>query len=334
MPANKDALIRYRAINRCLINKGIASKDALMDVCSEATGHDVSWRTIAEDIRAMRNDLSLGYEAPIENVPNEGYRYSDPDYSIDRIPLNNAELGSLTFAAKLLDQYRDVGIFSTFSGAVQKLSEKLKIRLSESGEEDKKVVSFESSTTDGGGTWIDEILGHIRMKTVIRIEYFSFSSGRQSTHLIHPYFLKEYRNRWYLVGWHEGYSQIRTLALERIDSMEPDYKTAYREQDFDASAYYRNAIGVSVNDTEPVLVRIRILAREWPYVRSQPWHHSLKLEEEANDQVTFSLHVIVNYELKNLLLSYGKSVEVLEPLSLREQIASELKDASHQYGDM
>ncbi len=333
MPANKDALIRYRAINRCLINRGIASKDDLIDACSEATTHDVSWRTIAEDIRAMRNDLSLGYEAPIENVPNQGYRYSDPDYSIDRIPLNNEELSSLSFAAKLLDQYRDVGIFSTFSGAVQKLSEKLMIRLSGTGDDDKKVVAFETSTADGGGDWIDELLGHIRRKTVVRIGYFSFSSGRQSTHLIHPYFLKEYRNRWYLVGWHEAYSQIRTLALERIDSMEPDYTTSYRDQEFDASAYYKNAIGVSVNDSEPVLAKIRILAREWPYVESQPWHHSLKATDKGEEFVIFTLKVIVNYEFKNLLLSYGNSIEVLEPESLRRTIAAEISSASAKYDD-
>ena len=281
----------------------------------------------------MRNDLSLGYEAPIENVPNQGYRYSDPDYSIDRIPLNNEELSSLSFAAKLLDQYRDVGIFSTFSGAVQKLSEKLMIRLSESGGDDKKVVAFETSTADGGGDWIDELLGHIRRKTVVHIGYYSFSSGRQSTHLIHPYFLKEYRNRWYLVGWHEAYSQIRTLALERIDAMEPEYTTSYRDHEFDASEYYKNAIGVSVNDSQPVLAKIRIVAREWPYVESQPWHHTLKLEEKGDDFVTFSLKVIVNYEFKNLLLSFGSSIEVLEPSSLRETIADELRGATSKYDE-
>jgi len=323
--------MRYRAINRCLINNGIASKEQLVNACIEATSHEVSWRTVAEDIRVMRNDLTLGYEAPIENVVNRGYRYTDPEYSIDRIPLNNEELSSLTFAARLLDQYRDVGIFSTFSGAVQKLSEKLKIRLSESGNEREKVVAFESSTTDGGGTWIDELLAHIRRETVIKVRYFSFSSAREATHLIHPYFLKEYRNRWYLIGWHEQYEQIRTLALERIDSLEPDYHTSYRKQAFDANAYYRTAIGVSVHDSEPVHALIQIESREWPYVKSQPWHHSMKLVEDLEEHVVFSLDVIVNYEFKHLLLSFGKAVKVLEPKELRDELAAELSAAARHY---
>jgi len=88
-----------------------------------------------------------------------------------------------------------------------------------------------------------------------------------------------------------------------------------------------------VNDSEPVLAKIRILAREWPYVESQPWHHSLKATDKGEEFVIFTLKVIVNYEFKNLLLSYGNSIEVLEPESLRRTIAAEISSASAKYDD-
>ena len=64
MPSNKEALVRYRAINRCLINNNIATKQVLISACTEAVGALVSWRTIAGDINAMRNNAQLGYMAP------------------------------------------------------------------------------------------------------------------------------------------------------------------------------------------------------------------------------------------------------------------------------
>lgn len=334
MPSNKEAFIRYRAINRCLINGKVVSKEKLIDACSEATSHDVSWRTIAEDIRVMRQDDGLGFHAPIENVVNQGYRYTRDDYSIDNIPLNNEEVDSLGFAARLLEQYRDVGIFSTFSGAVQKLSQKLSIKLQSDEHDIDKVIDFESSTSDGGSTLIDPLMTHIRQKTVLNIRYYSFSSGRESVHTVHPYFLKEYRNRWYLLGWHETYKQMRTLALERIISLEPEYSIVFEKKSFDPAKYYANAIGVSVNNSDVINAKLKVVAREWPYIESQPWHHSMHIIEESKDHVIFGLHLIVNYEFKNLILSFGSGIEVLGPQSLRSEIARDfLRSAEVYKGD-
>lgn len=332
MPSNKEAFIRYRAINRCLINKGLATKEDLIRACSEATSHDVSWRTIAEDIRAMRNDEGLGFEAPIENVVNQGYRYSDPDYSIDLVPLSNEELRSLEFASRLFQEYSQVGIFSTFSGAVERLSQKLSLRIAEENESRLgKIVEFESSTSDGGSGLVDEFIECIRHQIAVRVGYLSFSSRKKSNPMIHPYFLKEYRNRWYLIGWHEEYGEIRTLALERIESLERDYSVNFHRVPFDPAAYYHHAIGISVNNTEPVDALIRVTAREWPYIHSQPWHHSQELISEDSDFVEFRLRIIVNFEFKSLLLSYGSRIEILKPESLRIELAEEYKKAMKIY---
>lgn len=88
MPANKNALIRYNTIDKCLRNRYRRwTIDDLVDACSDALyemegiAKGVSMRTVQGDIQLMRSD-KLGYNAPIEVYDNKYYRYADPDYSI------------------------------------------------------------------------------------------------------------------------------------------------------------------------------------------------------------------------------------------------------------
>lgn len=326
MPSNKEALVRYRAINRCLINNKIAGKEALIEACTEAIGAHVSWRTIAGDINAMRNDEQLGYLAPIKNLKGAGYTYTDEAYSIDSIPLQKEELTAIAFAANVLKQYSHVGLFSTFSEAVEKLSDKVELHIKENDTTALgNIISFEQSTTDGGSRYINEILQHIRQQTTVQIEYHSFSSNSIKTHTLHPYFLKEYRNRWYVIGFHEGYKQLRTLALERMNSITPDYSTTYRVSNFDIQAYYQDAIGISITPGKPQRIVFEVSPKEYQYIQSQPIHPSQKCLSQTTDTVTIELKVILNYELKSTLLSMGSNIKIIEPEVLKSFLLEEAK---------
>ncbi|MBP5424253.1 MAG: hypothetical protein J6Y78_17615 [Paludibacteraceae bacterium] len=94
MPANKNALIRYKTIDNCLRNRFRRwTIDDLVDACSEALydmegiTKGVCTRTVQMDIQIMRSD-KLGYNAPIEVYDKIYYRYADPDYSITEMPLS------------------------------------------------------------------------------------------------------------------------------------------------------------------------------------------------------------------------------------------------------
>ena len=332
MPSNKEALVRYRAINRCLIDNRIASQDALVDACTEAVGAHVSWRTIAGDIKAMRQDEQLGYLAPIKNIKNEGYTYTDKSYSIDSIPLQKEELTAISFAANLLKQYSQVDLFSTFSGAVEKLSDKVDFHIKQNDTTKLgNLISFEKSTTDGGGKYINMLLQHIRHETVVEIEYHSFSSNAVKKHRLHPYFLKEYRNRWYVIGYHSEYKAIRTLALDRMQGIEPFYSETYKSSSVDLHAYYQHAVGVSVTSDKPKRVVFELSPREYQYIQSQPIHSSQKCLHEDGNKVVVELHVIINYELRSTLLSLGSGIKVTEPQELRDFLIEEAKSISQLY---
>ena len=112
MPANKNALIRYRTIDRCLRNRYRRwTLDDLVDACSDALydmegiAKGVSARTVQGDLQIMRSD-KLGYYAPIEVYDNKYYRYADPDYSITNTPISTEDYNLLANAVKTIEEYR------------------------------------------------------------------------------------------------------------------------------------------------------------------------------------------------------------------------------------
>lgn len=108
MPANKNALIRYKTIDRCLRNRFRRwTIDDLTEACSDALYEmegilkGVSVRTVQGDLQIMRSD-KLGYNAPIEVYDRIYYRYADPDYSISDTPLTEEDCDLLKEAVELL----------------------------------------------------------------------------------------------------------------------------------------------------------------------------------------------------------------------------------------
>ena len=120
MPVNKNALIRYKTIDRCLRNRyRLWTIDDLTEACSEALYEmegilkGVSVRTVQGDLQIMRSD-KLGYNAPIEVYDRIYYRYAEPDYSISDTPLTEDDCDLLKEAVALLagdgrrDEVRDI----------------------------------------------------------------------------------------------------------------------------------------------------------------------------------------------------------------------------------
>ena len=110
MPANKNALIRYKTIDRCLRNRfRLWTIDDLTEACSDALYEmegitkGVSVRTVQGDLQIMRSD-KLGYNAPIEVFDKIYYRYADPNYSINEMPLTEEDCRLLKQAVEMLDE--------------------------------------------------------------------------------------------------------------------------------------------------------------------------------------------------------------------------------------
>ena len=329
-------LIRYRTIDRCLKDKtkrwtwkelADACETALLESGQEKT---VSRRTIMYDIRNMRSNEKLGYLAPISWNRIEGYRYTRSDYSINNVPLKESDLGKLNQALTILKQYSGKARLTGLEDTITKLAHTLNLQTEV---ESSPVIQFDHSLYEEGQRWLDTIYTHILKRHCLRIRYQPFDAEEPYWRTISPYLLKEYQNRWYLFALAHDHGQIRNYALDRILQVEESIHAFEQSPDFDPRTYFEDVIGVSVDhgvNKEQIVVRVN--PKQAKYIRTNPFHPSLKLIEENNNYSTFSFSVIPNYEMKSMLLQFGDELEVLEPASVRAEMREMLEGALGRYG--
>lgn len=323
MSQTKEAYIRYRIIDRMLVNLKEASLRDLQLKIEDALGKSVSDRTIKRDIEAMRYDTELNFNAPIEyDYRDRVYFYSVKGYSINKLPLGEEDMNALLFACGILEQFSYADILSGVQGAVQKIADHMRIREKTTASELSDYVDFENVPGMAGSEYLGPLLNYIRQKQVILLTYKAFNSQKSTPHVFQPYLLKEYHNRWYVFGFEEYWNDFRIYGLDRITEIKPEPGKKFKEPSTPPKAYFRNIIGVTkFEDTEPEKIRLKFSKQQAPYILSQPLHES-QLVEEANEEFTIiTLNVHNSPELEILLLGWGSEVEVLEPEQLRKNIA-------------
>ncbi len=340
MPLNRATLIRISTIDKCLQNHYRKwTIDDLIGACSDALaefeGRDipVSRRTFQNDLALMRSDR-LGYNAPIVVRQKKYYEYEDPDYSITHLPLNEEGLDALNSALDILRQLQCFPQLESSIATISKLNEQISRQTGSS----IPAMDMEHVAGYRGARFIGAIYDAVRKRKTILIEYQSFKARESQQFAVYPYLLKEYRNRWFLIG--EKVSNrvphINIFALDRIRSVAPDNRHPFKLcVDFNPEHYFDDTIGVSRNiNDKPRRVVVKIDANQAPYVESKPFHNSQIVEQRyADGSIVVSLKVVLNNELNRLLLGYGHHVEILEPLQLRMHIAESILKAADYYKD-
>lgn len=332
MPVNRNALIRYRTIDNCLQNRFRRwSLDDLIQACSDALyeyeGMDkgISRRSIQADIEMMRSD-KLGYEAPIIVVDKKFYTYADKNYSITNIPLSHQDMKVLGEVSGILKQFKGFSHSADLTEMVSKLEDKIYAQKTHSA----PVVDFEKNDNLKGLEFIEGIRKAIVSKTTLCITYQSFKARQANVFCFSPYLLKEYRNRWFVLGEsHQRHAPLLTLALDRFQSFEEDRDEIYHENNkIDLSTYYSDVIGVTKNlGQRDVNVVFWMDHKTAPYVITKPLHASQKLLQEDENGMTFSIKVIPNFELERELLGFGARIKIMSPRNIRKRIADQLREA-------
>lgn len=339
MPANKNALLRYKTIDNCLRNRGRKwTLHDLVKACSDAlyeySGKDeyLGERTIQLDIQKMRSD-ELGYNAPIIVVDRKYYTYKDPSYSITNTPLTESDIRQMTEAVDILKQLSG---FKGFSG-MEDIVGRLQDHVSAVRHQRRTAIYFEQNNNVKGLNHLSILYDAIVENRPVIIEYKSFKAVKPSIIIFSPYILKEYRNRWFVFGEGERHRYVVNLALDRIISIENAPKgTKYKEDhSFDAETFFKNLIGVTKipgkSDRE-VTVRFLANAKRAPYIETKPLHSSQMVAERHEDgSIIFQMKVCHNMELENILLEYGEDIKVLQPKLLAKAVASAHMRAAELY---
>lgn len=333
MGLNKNALIRYKTIDRCLQNRYRQwTLEDLITECSDALYEyenrrvNVSKRTIQLDIQMMRSD-KLGYNAPIIVYDKKYYTYENTDYSITNIPLNETDMQVLSETVEMLKQFKDFSLFSELGGIIQRLEDKVYTEKTHQS----PIIHLDKNEKLKGLEHLDVLYQAILKKMVLVITYQSFKAPKPNQMIFHPFILKEFNNRWFLVGRTFENNTVLTLALDRIITIDFDTSVPYLTNNFDGDLYYKDVVGVTVSKSRAVRVQFWVDKLNAPYVITKPFHRSQRIIEHTEDGVIFNIFVQVNFELERMILGFGDSIEVLKPKRLRNRIHQKLKKANSYY---
>ena len=333
MTVNKNALLRYQVLDRCFRNTGRMyfwddllneCNDALMDFDPACGG--IGRRQLFDDIRFMESEQ--GWSIELERIrygKKVFYRYEDPSFSINNQPLNESEAAQIKSALQIFSRFSGTPQFSWVNEMIPMLETKFGLI-----ERKNEVISFESNIDLKGLEYLTPLFNAIINERVLKIMYQDFKSQNPYEIILHPYYLKQYNNRWFILGLNETLNLIYTLALDRIASVE-ETNEAYKSTDTDWKDYFYDMIGVT--RTVGVEVRevvLKFLPEVAPYVITKPINPT-QINKSDTSGLEIKIKVIPNFELENVILSYGEKVVVVSPQDLRERIAERLRNASMQY---
>lgn len=344
MPVNKHALIRYHALDKCFSNfaKRYYIED-LIQACNDAlydhTGNErysdplhpgISRRQVLVDIDFMES--KAGWEALIERIKDGRrvyYRYEVPEYTINNQPITDEEMSKLRETMLMLSRFKGMPQFEWMESLLTNLEDKFHLQ----GFSDS-VISMDGNEYAAGIEHLSPLFNAIVNKTPLLIEYKTFD-GKEFKWEIHPYHIKQYNNRWFLIGLNnDEYHNISTVALDRIVNFEQLHRPFIENtiiEDFDD--YFYDIVGVSFPpDAKVERVVLKFSAHRFPYIQAKPIHGSQRTLSE-NDG-TIQLNIIPNRELESIILSFGDDVEVLLPSSLRNAIATKIKKSCKKYETM
>jgi predicted DNA-binding transcriptional regulator YafY len=229
-----------------------------------------------------------------------------------------------------LNSLRDKEISNDIKGIIQKLTDTIKINSFVSGGMESDFIDFEKVPEFWGSNFLQTLIEGIQMKKVLEIYYQPFYEDKPYFIRVHPYLLKEYRYRWYLIGLNDAKKELRTYGLDRIWEIK-ETNLAFIGKNFNSKEYFKNTVGIISPPGEPPRIRIEVLKPQAYYLITQPLHPSQSIESEDDKIITFNYRVHPTYEFKALLLGLGSDVKILEPGGVRMEIIRELKEALEGY---
>lgn len=343
MPVNKDALKRFRVIDRLLSdpNHDYTTEDIFRAVKRE--GCEVSIRMIQKDIRAI--DEEFGKEMERNRGGRGTVRYRDQSEPIFYKELTSDEEEVLREVLSSLGQFDGLDNFTW----LDLLKKKLQFHARPN---QTPLISF--SKNEGlqiPHNLLGRLFTAISRKKVIRISYTVFG-GRTKEHTVYPYQLKQFNDRWFLLCTplaNEEFAYnpefIATFALDRIDE-KFDYveEEAYVETPVDLSERFDEIIGVTLRkdaDIEEVVFAVK--PGSLPYVQTK-YLHSTQIQIDGDwekdlrakypglsDCTFFSLECRPNYELYSRFASFSDQIILLEPTCMRDEMKKRMEEATRNY---
>ena len=298
--SKRESLLRYSAI----INKLKRSPATLKEIVSyleneseiQAYNLRTSQRTFQRDLEDIRSLYGIDIQ----------YDFSRKKYHIETS-------GNEILSGRMLEAFDTYNILRVSVGL-------------------NNFLDFEERKS-GGLEYFHGLLHAIRNRFQLNLMYRSFGQDEPNLRKLHPYLLKEFKNRWYLIAKDLKNEKIKTYALDRITETEITKKKYSCPAGYDPKEQFKNSFGIisSVAGSVPKRVVLSFTRDQGRYVETLPLHHSQRILSESSTELCVELTVYIAVDFVKELLSFGPDVKVIEPKSLAEEIKKMHKRAFEQY---
>ena len=328
MSTNNHAQIRYHALDRCFFGRRYYIEDLVKECCDaifnfKGIKDGAHRRQVMKDIVFMESPE--GWNAPIARHKDGRrvyYRYEDRDFTINKRPLSPTEMAQLKETIFMLNRFKGMPQFEWMEELLSNLEGKFRLK----GHK-RNVMGFDQNPYYEGSKYLSDLFNAIVNHQVLHIDYRKFN-GDIRNFTVHPYFIKQYNNRWFLLGLNHDLNVIANIPLDRITSIAQSKQT-YVDSEIEWDEYFDDVIGVTIKDGEPEKIVLRFSQKQYPYIKSKPIHGSVRIVSDEDGVVSIS--VIPNYELEALICSFSNDVEVLSPQWLRDKIANKYRELAERY---
>jgi predicted DNA-binding transcriptional regulator YafY len=309
--------------------------DDLASLCGVTT------RTIRRDLQALEE---AGFPLFDDRSADDGrtrWQINGQAFKGLAAGLTLAELCALYFSRTLLESLSGTPFRDEVERAFEKLASALTPHMRQFLDQLPRVIITKAATkadpgSGGSGSGLQQQVAARALEATLQlrqatIRYYSKSSGRTKSYLVHPYRLAYAEGGLYLLAYVPEYGEVRTFAIERVedfslleDRFTPDID--YRELPETA---FPHSLGVHSGPPEHVEIDFQPAAAD--YVRARQWHTSQHVTELADGGVRVALDVCFDRALHGWILSFGPFARVISPESLARDIAKQIEEARAQY---
>ena len=311
-----------------LISKrlGGKSREGLLLSLNKRLKEKISIHTLDKDLLELKQLIAINTndEVQILRTNISGYYYSQKGYSYFRNSVTDEDRNLLMLAYSVFNVFNGSSLPTKFGELVNKV---LADSLTKEKDENLKLnefIQFESKF-QYSNKWIFVILENIQEKKSLKIFYQKSGEEVEKEKIVCPYFLKQYRNKWYMIAYDCNSTRphkVNVFALESIMDIEPSGKQYFLDPTFNPEHYFQYALGIwHWHNTDPIKVLLEFNNTIYfNTIIANPLHHSQKIISEGYKSLIIELEVYNSPELEMLIKSYGNEVKVLAPTELIKEI--------------
>jgi predicted DNA-binding transcriptional regulator YafY len=194
-----------------------------------------------------------------------------------------------------------------------------------------RYISFEGSGNLQGIQYLEKVVRAMRQCLKIKFEYCSFNAQTPKKVTLRPCLLKEYQQRWYIIGQTSRGGDFRIYGIDRINSLEVTETGFTPDPNTNPAALFEDIVGLNYSSHEPEEIILSFTPMQGQYLKTLPMHSSQHILIDNATEVRVSVYVGVNYEFRQRLLSYGDKVTVIEPEWLRSDMVTIYQRALENY---